>query len=339
MNKLDTLAFVMPIRSTGKSYELPLLKRVINSILNQSDQNWLLAVVDDDSPCRDSRTFLEECIKQYPEKIVLQVMSEQHGPGYCRNVAIEQIASRGIPVVMFNDSDDISHTYRVAVTREIFAQSRLPTVLYSTFIPVDETGSVLGIHQLTPSLIEILDAHKHDPPQGDETWKKIGTETGYVNLNSSTAVSTELAIKYPFPNEVISEDSHTWMRYSAGGGRFVYDERIPVCYRVTTDQFGSASRNRHGERFYTEKARVDEDGFRQSIQLALQRRTIEPCQGKELLIKFYVRLAETLIKEKVDDVAASIISKALRLSPDIAETVVRRNDVVAEHMKGSYHAV
>ncbi len=292
----------------------------------------MLVIVDDHSTCNKAKTYLQECVRRYPDKLVLKSMSDRNGPGYCRNVAIELIAEREIPVVMYNDADDIPHPRRVEVTRLHFAGQQTPTVLYSSFIPVDETGATLTTGQLTPSLAEILRAHQEGPPQGYEVWKEIGTRTGYVNLNSSTSVSTVLAVEHPFPNEMISEDSHTWMRYSGGGGFFVFDDRIPVSYRVTTDRFGSSSRKRHGEHFYSEKARVDEDGFRKSIQSALHRKTIKESEVGDLLIGFYTRLAETMIMEEALSVVDHLIRKTLSVAPELAKRVIDNNPVVSEYM-------
>jgi hypothetical protein len=37
----------------------------------------------------------------------------------------------------------------------------------------------------------------------------MGTETGYINATSSTAVRAKFAYQCPFPNERASEDFHT----------------------------------------------------------------------------------------------------------------------------------
>jgi hypothetical protein len=75
-------------------------------------------------------------------------------------------------------------------------------------------------------------------------WIAIGTETGYVNHTSSTAVRTDVALAHPFPDERVSEDAHTWLRYSAGGARFAYLDAPWSAYRATTDEAGSSSRTR-----------------------------------------------------------------------------------------------
>ena len=69
------------------------------------------------------------------------------------------------------------------------------------------------------SLLEILESHEENPIEGNDTWIKMGTETGYIHATSSTAVRAKFAYQRPFPNERASEDFHTWMRMSAWSNR------------------------------------------------------------------------------------------------------------------------
>lgn len=210
-------AFVMPHRNTGSLSNFKLLKYAVNAIFRQTDGNWFLIIVDDNSRYNDSLSLLKQLAIKYPDKLIVQFLSERKGPAFCRNLAIEISDGNNIPVVMFNDADDISHFRRVEVTRNVFAKLKSNTLLYSTFIPVDENDNAIKRESLTPSISEILEAHISRPLQGYDVWKDIGTKSGYINLTSSTSVCTKLAVNFPFPNEEVSEDSHTWMRYSAGG--------------------------------------------------------------------------------------------------------------------------
>ncbi len=333
MNKFShrPYAFIMPHRNTGSLSALNLLLKSIKEIFRQTDENWVLFIVDDNSTYKDALRYLNELSIKFSEKIVVRFLSERKGAAYCRNLAIKLCMERNYPVVMFNDSDDISHVKRTEITRRIFTNCNSHTLLYSTFIPVDERGNVISQDYLTPSIVEILEAHRSNPLQGYNVWKYIGTKTGYINLTSSTSVCTHLASSFPFPNEDVSEDSHTWMRYSAGGARFIFTDEIPVKYRITLKGSGSSTRDAFKLNFYSEKARVDEDGFKKSIKIAKDNNCID-VDVEELLVCFYLRLSETMIKEAATEVADELLLKSNQISERITNENIKNYIVVSNYL-------
>lgn len=66
-------------------------------------------------------------------------------------------------------------------------------------------------------------------------------EENYINLTSCKAVRTSLAVAEEFPEASVSEDRHTWMRYGAHPGKFVFLLEIKDGYRIRR---GVASRPR-----------------------------------------------------------------------------------------------
>jgi glycosyltransferase involved in cell wall biosynthesis len=225
--------------------------------------------------------------------------SVNRGAGEARNVGIRYAATRESPFVLFLDADDLARPDRLASVRDAFTGPTEPGVVYSTFDVVDPDGRTVPLDEMTGSIAEVIEAHRRGPPEGSEVWIPIGTETGYVNHTSSTAVRTDVALAHPFPVERVSEDAHTWFRYSAGGARFAYLDAALSAYRTTADAAGSSSRSREGGKrgFYASKARVDADGFRCAIDLALTRGVIEPGDIADLWVGFRVRLAATLARE------------------------------------------
>lgn len=320
------LAFVMAHRNTTGEADLTLLKRVISQLFKQTDKSWRLFVVDDHSSFSPALAYLQSLQEHYPDKIEIKKLPSQVGPGVARNHGIQMAAREGCPVVMFCDSDDLVHVERVKVTRSTFVASAAPTVLYSGFVAVDGTGVALERDEITPSLLEILDALAAGPPDGLDVWKQIGTQTGYVNLTSGTSVSTRTAILNPFPPESVSEDSHTWMRYSASGARYIFAGDIPVSYRTTRDGGGSASRQRDGLQFYYDKARVDTDGFQQAIALSeLRGTTNRYSESKVLLSAFYVRLACTMLSENVPELTVELLDKAMAIDSETAAAQIEQH--------------
>jgi glycosyltransferase involved in cell wall biosynthesis len=297
------------------------LDAALAGIFQQTDASWRIALIDDASPDPDARAYLEQIAREYPEQVYVTFKPVNEGAGVCRNLGIAWAHARRSPLVLFNDADDLSDPRRLERVREVFVQRPATGVVYSTFRVIDQDGQEVPLAEMTPSVAEVLEAHRRHPPQGDNAWIAIGTETGYINHTSSTAVRTELAAQFPFPPERVSEDSHTWFRYSAGGGPFVYLDEPLSAYRTTRDRAGSSSRLREGGKagFYAAKARVDAEGFLEAVRIALARNTIGPEDTDQLLIKFYIRLGQTLAREGELQLAAEQFRAALAVAPTLVE--------------------
>jgi glycosyltransferase involved in cell wall biosynthesis len=323
--KNGTATFVMPHWRDENDISKKHLDETLEHIFNQTDPNWQLVIIDDLSPSMEARAYLDEIKAKHPDKIFIVKKETNNGPGYCRNFGIKWAFEHGSPIVLFNDADDISDVRRLEVTRKIFVEDPEASVVYSTFKVIDEDSTIVPMENLTESIVEILEGHQGNPPQGENAWIDIGTEKGYTNLTSATVVKTELAYKYPFPPEKVSEDSNAWMRYSAGGGKFVYSGEIPTLYRIPQHTEGSSSRSREGGKhgFYIAKARVDTDGFTRACEIALTNGKIKLEQRDELLIKFYLKLGETLYRENEHDLAQDQVEKAKLLDKDITAKVIK----------------
>lgn len=303
----------------------PHLEAALGSIFNQSDGSWELVIVDDCSDDPAAIAHLRRLAQSWPDRVHLIVQAANRGAGAARNVGIEDAAARESPFVLFLDADDVAHPDRLTYVRDAFAGRSTPGVVYSTFDVVDPDGRTVPLEEMTGSVAEVIEAHRSGPPEGADVWIPIGTETGYVNHTSSTAVRTEVALAHPFPAERVSEDAHTWFRYSAGGARFAYLDAPLSAYRTTTDAAGSSSRSREGGKheFYASKARVDADGFRCAIDLALARRRIDREEVANLWVGFRVRLAATLAREGHFALATEQLAAARTISADATDRRLR----------------
>lgn len=320
MNKIKSgpAAFVIPHWTKNLSYTQRQLEAAIESIKLQTDDDWCIIIIDDKSPCRSVKGYLEE-LNRENSRIHILYRDANGGPGASRNTGVEYASEIGSPFILYNDADDTSHPERLAQVRHIFNSEPDVDVVYSTFKMIDETGDVVPNEELTGSIAEILEGHQKSPLQGMDIWVDIGTDRGYTNLTSSTAVRTALAAAFPFPTENVSEDSYTWMMYSAGGNKYRYAPGIPSCYRIPRNG-GSYSRVRVPN-YYATKAAVDELGFMDAIDAAGKK---DPHFAKgevreELMVKFYVKLAETLFRENETDLALHQIEKAKAISPGLTE--------------------
>ncbi|MBN1698468.1 MAG: glycosyltransferase family 2 protein [Spirochaetales bacterium] len=322
--KNGVATFVMPHFREENNTTKKWLDETLEHIFKQSDPNWHLVIIDDLSPSGEAIAYLEDVKAKHPDKITVIKKETNNGPGYCRNLGIKWAFEHNSPIVLFNDADDISDIRRLEVARKIFTDDPDASVVYSTFKVIDEESKIVPMEKLTQSIVEILEGHQHNPPQGMNAWIDIGTLKGYTNLTSATVVKTELAFKYPFPPEKVSEDSNAWMRYSAGGGKFVYSGEIPTLYRIPQHTAGSSSRTREGGKhgFYIAKARVDTDGFTRALEIALTNGKVALDRRDDLLIKFYLKLGETLYRENELDLAQKQVEKAALLDKDLTKKVI-----------------
>jgi glycosyltransferase involved in cell wall biosynthesis len=300
--------FIMPYYGDHAASD-KFLDQAIDGICRQTDEKWHLVVVDDCSPSARSQDHLTDLEKSMGDRITVLKNAKNEGPGACRNHAIALAESIGSAMILFNDADDISHPKRLAVSREILADSHDADFVYSTFTVIDENGKTVPTRRLTPSVREILESHA-DPIEGPNAWIRIGTEAGYTTLTSTVAVRTELAIRQPFCELRGSEDAHTWYRMSAAGRGFRYAPSIPTLYRIPQDVAGHSDRSRLGADYYLRKAKHDSDGFEQAIAIALRRRTISPDQTELAMKAFLRRLAVTMRLEQEDTVADELIARA-----------------------------
>jgi glycosyltransferase involved in cell wall biosynthesis len=283
------------------------LDEAIAGIRAQTNGRWRLVIVDDASPEPSARARLLALARAFPDHIEVIFSDVNQGPGICRNIGSDRARQRGSEIVLFHDADDISHPRRLAVSQSILEANEADFV-YSTFIPIDESGQEVPFDSLTPSIQEILESHA-TPVQGADAWISIATETGYTSLTSTIAVRTELAVAHPFPAASGAEDMHTWLRMSAGGGVFAFRPDIPTRYRVSRDGAGSANRGRVGADYYRTVVSITIDGFRQALDLALERGSLTPDQVPGLTASFFRRLARTVSREGRADLAGELTSR------------------------------
>ncbi|MFH1429176.1 MAG: glycosyltransferase family A protein [Candidatus Margulisiibacteriota bacterium] len=329
MEKFDmkngSAVFIMPHWSNnGSGLETKWLNKTLETIKNQTDPNWKILIADGNSPSQEAKDYLRQLEKEFNGKLEVIFMPHSDGPGHARNVAIEKAYNDGHPFIVFLDADDLADAKRVEIARKIFLENENAGVVYSTFQVIDEHDNVVPREKLSQSIVEILESHDTNPPQGKDTWIQIATETGYTNLTSATSVRTEIAHAHLFPGEKVSEDYYTWLVYSASGAEFVYTPDTPTLYRIPQNTEGSASRSREGGKkgFYTTKCRVDEAGFVAASNIALERGDITEAQKKQLHIKFLLKEAETMGREEQFDLADMCYKKALDIDKSIAADLI-----------------
>ena len=317
-----TATFVMPHWREENTLSRIHLEEAIASVKCQTDSNWHLVIVDDCSPCEEAVSYLEQIKYDLQDKVTILKLERNSGSGMARNRGIEWAYQNDSPIVLFLDADDVSHPRRLETVRAYFVQDPKVNVVYSTFEVIDEYGKKTPDEKIAPAIREILDGHKENVVEGEKAWIQIATEKNYTNLTSSTAVRTDIAYKTPFPDVRVSEDAHTWLRYGAHKGIFVYDETIPSLYRIPSgSKSASASRERL-ENFCDRKVKVDTDGFLKAMEIALKNGTTRPDEKDELLIRFYIKLAESMKYAGADNLKIELENKAKLLNRNLAEKLI-----------------
>ena len=217
----------------------------------------------------------------------------------------------GAPFILFNDSDDISHPRRLELVRKAFEDDSV-NVVYMSFDVIDENDRVVANDKITASVREIVDGHKTAVVEGECAWAQIAAKKKYTNLTSCTAVRTSLAVKEPFPDASVSEDCHTWLRYGAHPGKFVFLREIKGRYRVCSG-VQSRSRSQHAD-FYEQMFKSDSAGFEEAVKIAKAYGTMGGWDEDEIRTAFYVRLALNLLNGGIKE----FCKKSLRVALDIS---------------------
>lgn len=315
----ETAAFIVPHFNNGNEVELIWLSEALSSIEHQTDKDWIIILVDDASTSENAIKYLHHLKEYFAEKMELIFLSKNEGPGNARNIGIQIAYELGFPFVMYLDQDDIVHPKRLEITRRILEQQPEIDVVYSSFEVIDETGNFVSEKEILPSLLEILEQHRKEPPQGKDVWIKIATETGYVNLTSSTSVRTNVAYRYPFPNERVSEDYYTWLVYSASGSQYAYSSLIPAKYRIPQTSDGSRTRSMLGSQhvFNMIKSIVDMRGFQAAVDLASGNGTLIAEQLKDIKVKFCLRKAKSMMIDGEMEIAMDYYRRAKEIDEEL----------------------
>lgn len=313
---MKNCAFVMPVYiKPGDSEKIKFFEITLNSIFSQSDDDWTLIIIDDNSNNKVLCDIIGNNTIGREERIIYHKNDINIGPGMSRNIGIDIADNMGCKYVLFQDADDIADVNRVKVTKEVFNNSEAG-VIYSTFIPIDENGNVIDEEKLSFSIRDILKANKNNSPNGKDVWKRIATETGYINMTSSTSVRIKYARDVKFPDSRASEDAYVWMLYSAIGADFRFVKEIPCKYRIPQNTDGSSSRSYVGkDTFYRTLFSTNEKAFFKCLELAENNNDLYLGEREILTNGFYRKICDTLNGEGMYEISEEINNKITNIVP------------------------
>lgn len=296
---------IMPFYASESNEIENYFKKSIEGILNQSDKDYQVVIIDDNSP-KEIYYLAKKYIDELNDKRFIIIRNKKNrGPGYCRNIGIDYAYRTNSPFILYNDSDDISNPKRVEMVRKKF-QNKSVDLVYSTFIPIDENDKEIDYKELCPSLKNILDGHKNAISKKN-AFIELATEKNYTNLTSSTAVRTNLAYKYKFPAYRVSEDAYTWFQYFANGGFVYYDETIPTKYRLKGK--GSSNSRQKIKDFYKIKVDSDSKGFEKAFKIYKRNNKVLKNEKVKIYHDFYNCLYNVVKEECSEKVKKLLLKK------------------------------
>lgn len=300
-----TATIIMPLYASESNEIENYFKKSIEGILNQSDKDYQVVIVDDNSP-KEIYYLAKKYIDELNDKRFIIIRNTKNrGPGYCRNIGIDYAYRTNSPFILYNDSDDISNPKRVEMVRKRF-QNKSVDLVYSTFIPIDENDKEIDYKELCPSLKNILDGHKNAISKKN-AFVELATEKNYTNLTSSTAVRTNIAYKYKFPTYRVSEDAYTWFQYFANGGFVYYDETIPTKYRLKGK--GSSNSRQKIKDFYKIKVNSDSKGFEKAFIMYKRNNKVLKNEKVKIYHDFYNCLYNVVKDECSEKVKKLLLKK------------------------------
>lgn len=202
-NKEPVISVIMPVYNSER-----FLKEAIESILNQSFEDFEFIIINDGSTDSSEAIIL----KFNDSRIIYLKNNTNIGVIKTRNIGIDHARGKYIAKM---DSDDISLLDRFAVQYDYLENNPACAVLTTNIQLIDEKGNEIGFWE---------------DDLNTKTYEEISTYLPKLNCIAQPAVmaKTEVLKKYKYNiNQHCAEDWDLWLRIIADGLRI---EKINFCY-------------------------------------------------------------------------------------------------------------
>ncbi len=210
---------------TTYNTEIEYLKQQIESILNQTYQNFRLLISDDDSTKKEVKTILEEYQKQDKRMIVY---SQERNLGYNQNFEF-LLKQANAKYIMFADHDDVWYPQKIEKSLQKIKEEDVDLV-YCNAHQINEKGEIIQQNYFRYKNVPLI--HGKD---------KLAISR-CVGIGCSQILTDDVKNKMiPFKKEVIA---HDWLAsFLANEGKGIaYIEQPLFGYRLHTDNvFGGRS--------------------------------------------------------------------------------------------------
>lgn len=208
MKNIEPLvSIIMPAHNAEKY-----IRQSIQSVINQSYQNWELIITDDAST---DQTL--EAIESFNEdRIHILKLTQNVGAAIARNTSIER--AKG-DFMAFLDSDDLWHKDKLA-KQIAFMQNNKISFSSTEYGNIDENGQLLNITQ------------NHDQLDYDGILK-------YCPGNSTVIYNTKQLGKFYIPNIRKRNDFVMWLQVIKSAKKLYGLPEVLTYYRVRQDSLSS----------------------------------------------------------------------------------------------------
>ncbi len=145
-------AFVMPHWMADDDMALRHFDEAVASVLEQTDPNWMLVIVDDHTGREVPLAHLRAVEAVLGPRGRVIYSDRRLGPGLARNLGIRAAAELGAPFILFLDADDLADPRRLERTRAAFCSGSDVNVVYSSHDFIDEYGHPIPLDSLAPTV-------------------------------------------------------------------------------------------------------------------------------------------------------------------------------------------
>lgn len=217
------------------------IEETINSVLNQTYENWEMIIVDD---CSTDNSV--EIINEYLEKdnrIKLLVNEKNKGAAETRNEALKIAKGR---FIAFLDSDDLWNCNKLEKQIQFMIENKYP-ISFTAYNLIDEKGRSIGHNIRTVKEINYRGYLKNTI---------IGMSTSIIDMS--------LVKLFQFKNIRTRQDTYLWITLLKRGHKAYGLSTILATYRVRRDSI-SANKLKAAKRVWFLYYNLEHLGFFKSL--------------------------------------------------------------------------
>ncbi|MBI4948031.1 glycosyltransferase [Candidatus Berkelbacteria bacterium] len=175
---------IMPTKNRAK-----IIGSVIESIINQSEQDWELIIVDDHST--DNTWEVVKAFIAVDSRIKYFVLKNGTGPAAARNLAVKKANGE---ILVICDSDDINLHDRLEITKRAFQDGA--DIVYGKIVAINIINGKKGstfLHEYSPELLKKINII----PAPTAAFKKVVfRKVGGYDENLLTSEDYDLWLKF-----------------------------------------------------------------------------------------------------------------------------------------------
>lgn len=213
MNEIekDLVSIIIPVHNAGR-----FLRDTINSIKNQTYENWEAIFVDD---C--SRDNSSDIIKEFSEdiRIKLITLEQNGGVAVARNIGIDNAKGK---YIAFLDADDLWEKEKLEKQIKVIEKDSNIGLIFTGTRYIDENSNPYNYVLEVPKTINYKELLKQN-----------------VISCSSVLVKKEHVIKYKMPNDGMHEDFAVWLQILKEGIKVVGINEPLLVYRISRNSKSS----------------------------------------------------------------------------------------------------